>query len=89
MIVRTGSQLLQQHPDFLSSLQAWIDRPLLLQLAVVVGTYFEHRLGHPQEVDRFIRVVKESTPNIIAMVKIEGLYHLIGEIWAVTGNGSV
>jgi hypothetical protein len=42
MIVRTGSWLLQQHHHFLSSLQAWVDRLLPIELAVVVGTHFKH-----------------------------------------------
>ena len=59
MIARTGGQLLQQHPHFLSFLQAWVDRPLPLELAVDVATHFEHHLGHPAEVDGFVRGVKE------------------------------
>jgi hypothetical protein len=89
MIARTGSWQLQQHPYFLSSLQAWVDRLSLVELAIVVSTHFEHCLGHPQEVDGFVGVVKESTPHVIAMGKIEGLCHLIPEIQAATGNCSV
>jgi hypothetical protein len=89
IIARTGGRLLQQHPRVLSSLQAWVDRPSLLEWAVVVGTHFEHHLGHSPKVYGFIGVVKESTPHGIAVEKIEGPYHLVPEIQAATGNGSV
>jgi hypothetical protein len=89
MIVTTGGRLLQQHPHCLSSLQTWVDRPSPLELAVVVGTHFEHRLGHPQDEDGIVRVVKESKPHVIAVEKIEVPCHLVPESQAVTGNSSV
>jgi hypothetical protein len=86
MIARTGSRLWQQHPHFLLSLQAWVDKRVLLKLAVVVSTHFVHHLGYPQNVYGFVRVVKESTPHVIAVEKIEGPYHLVPGIWAATEN---
>lgn len=89
MIVMTGSRLLQQHPHFLSSLYTWVHRPWLLEFAVDVDIHIKYRLGHLQQVDEFVRVVKESTPHVIDMEKIDGPCHLVPEIWAVTGNGSI
>ena len=50
-----------------------------MQLAVVVGTTFKHRLGNPEVVDGFIRVVRVSAPHVIAVESIEGPCHLVPE----------
>jgi hypothetical protein len=89
MIAMTGIQQFQQHPHVSLSLQSWDDTPSPLELAVVVVKHFEHCLGHPQEVDGFIRVVIESTTHVMAREKIEAPCHILPEIQAVTGNRSV
>jgi hypothetical protein len=39
---------------------------------MVVNTFFEYHFGHPQEVDGFFRVVKESKSHVIAIETMKG-----------------
>jgi hypothetical protein len=87
-IARVGGKL-ATHAHFVPSLQSWVKRPSLLELAIGIGTRFQHRSGDPEEVDGFVRVVKLPSPHVIAVESIEGPCHLIPERMGEEGNGSV
>jgi hypothetical protein len=87
-IAQVGGKLVT-HAHFVPSLQAWVKRPSPLELAIGIGTKFQHRSGDPEEVDGFVRVVKLPSPHVLAVESIEGPCHLIPERLGEDGSGSV
>ena len=85
LISRCGGELVL-HSHYIPSQKESVLRPSPMQLAVVVGTTFKHRLGHPEEVDGFIRVVRASAPHIVAVESIEGPCHLVPEGCEMSGG---
>lgn len=88
-VIRKSGGSLNLSSKFIPSLKESVVRPSTLQLAAAVGTSFQHRLGDPEEVDGFIRVVKATGPHVFAVDQIEGPAHLLPVSRTSTGSGSV
>ena len=87
-VIRKSGGSLKLFSKFIPSLRAFVARPSALGLAAAVGTGFQHRLGNPEVVDGYIRVIKAAGPHVFAVDRIEGPCHLL-PVSRSTGSGSV
>ena len=88
-VIGSSRGSLKLSSKFSSLLKTSVVRPSDLQLAVAVGTSFQHYSGDPQEVYGFIRVIKATGPYVFTIDRIEGPAHLLSESRTNTGGGSI
>ena len=88
-VILKSSGSLKLFPQFIPSLKVSDIRPSAIELAAAIGIGFQHRFGHPEEVDGLIRIVKATGPHVFAVDQIEGPAHLLLVSRTSTGSCSV